>query len=139
MRFIYITLIYWGTVFPLCAQIADKAADIVPDKPYENIYVKSLQSDSLQSVFVIWVKKEVPAHVHKAHTETIVVLAGKAMMSINDSVIHIQKGTILTIPSGTVHSVVKVNSRKPLKVLSIQSPFFDGKDRFFIEKEQKKG
>jgi hypothetical protein len=31
-----------------------------------------------------------------------------------------------------------VLSRKPLKVLSIQSPYFDGKDRIFILESQTK-
>jgi mannose-6-phosphate isomerase-like protein (cupin superfamily) len=133
MRYVIFTFLFLGLLTPLVAQVADNTAVLAPDKSFENILVKPLQADSLQSVFVIWVKKEVPAHVHKEHTETIVVLEGKALMTLNDSLIHIKKGMVLTIPTGTVHSVISVKSRKPLKVLSIQSPFFDGKDRFFVE------
>ncbi len=108
--------------------------DYEPDGDFENIWVKKIAEDEYQSVFVIWVKENVKMHFHKEHTENIVVLSGKAEMSIGDKQVIIKKGDHLNIPKGTHHAVTKVYG-KTLKVLSIQSPLFDGKDRVFVEEE----
>lgn len=42
------------------------------------------------------------------------------------------KGNFFSIPEGVKHGL-KVTSRKPIKVISIQSPEFKGVDRIFIE------
>ncbi len=111
-------------------------AEYQPTEDFENIHVRKINEDSLQSTFIIWVKKEVAPHFHEFHTENIVVLEGKATMQINDSVFAIRKGDYLNIPKGTVHAVLSVESRKPLKVLSIQSPIFDGTDRILIKENR---
>lgn len=99
---------------------------------YENIYSEKISEDSLQSTFFISVKNTVPKHYHLDRSECIVVLSGKAKMTLNEREIILTKGMQVSIPKGTIHSVI-VAGRKPLKVISIQSPFFDGKDRFFPE------
>ena len=53
-------------------------------------------------------------------------------MSLGDKTIQIKPRDYLFIPKGTIHDV-NVTSKNSLKVLSIQSPFFDGKDRILIE------
>jgi quercetin dioxygenase-like cupin family protein len=93
--------------------------------------VKKIAEDSLQSSFIIWIKKDVKGHFHEEHTENIVVIEGKAEMLFDGQRIIVKKGDYLNIPRGTKHSVTKVISRKPLKVLSIQAPNFDGNDRIF--------
>ena len=55
---------------------------IAPNKTDEAISIEAISHDSLQSSFVIWIKKSVPAHYHKDHTETIYVLGGKGIMKI---------------------------------------------------------
>lgn len=102
-------------------------------KNFDNVHVQSLAHDSLQSVFVIWVKKEVKGHFHAAHTECIVVLEGRAVMWLNDEHITIKRGDVIHVPSGTKHAVLEVKGNKTLKVISIQAPYFDGKDRIFIQ------
>jgi mannose-6-phosphate isomerase-like protein (cupin superfamily) len=104
-----------------------------PPADYENVYSQKMASDSLQSTFIIWIKKDVKGHFHQLHTENIIVLEGKAEMLFNGKSIIVKKGDYLNIPFGTTHSVTRVLSRKPLKVISIQSPNFDGTDRVFIE------
>ena len=42
------------------------------------------------------------------------------------------KGDFVFIPKNTPHSV-NVISKVPLKVISVQAPFFDGKDRVLLE------
>ena len=98
----------------------------------DNIYNRPLFTDSLASSFVIVIKKEVKAHKHLNHTEHVVVLAGTGQMKLGDKQFEIKKGDVLLIPKNTVHSV-KTTSKDPLKVLSLHAPYFDGKDRIFID------
>ena len=99
---------------------------------FENIYSEKIAEDSLQSTFFIAIKKQVLHHYHKEHSECIVVLSGKGEMALGKQKIKLRAGIQVSIPINTVHSVV-VTSKKPLKVISIQSPMFDGKDRFYVE------
>ncbi|MBK6834434.1 MAG: cupin domain-containing protein [Bacteroidetes bacterium] len=100
---------------------------------YENIYSRALYTDTNNvSSFVIFIKKEVKAHKHLAHAEHVIVLEGKAEMTLNDKTFPIKKGDVIFIPKDSFHSV-KTTSKIPLKVLSIQAPYFDGKDRVFKE------
>ncbi len=98
----------------------------------DNLYNKALFTDSLASSFCIIIKKEVRAHKHLNHTEHVFVLEGKALMKIADRTVEIKKGDMIFIPKNTVHSVTTI-SKEPLKVLSWQAPFFDGKDRYFVD------
>lgn len=112
----------------LLAQNTKEIRKIKPDKAYDNILVQSLTGDSLTSSFIIWVKDTVAAHKHAYHSEHIYVLEGKAKMYLNDNMKKIRKGDVIFVPKNNWHAV-KVTSSKALKVLSIQSPYFDGKDR----------
>lgn len=108
---------------------------IEPAEEYDNIHVQKIAEDSLQTSYVIWIKKAVKLHYHAAHTENLVVIEGKADMTLGDSTFTIKKGDYINVPMGTHHSVTKVYGKKPLKVLSIQSPKFDG-DRIFVTEEK---
>jgi len=96
-------------------------------------FVKSLYSDSLSSSFVIVIPKEVKLHYHANHTEQVVVVSGEANMMLGDQKMHIKQGDVVFIPKGTPHSV-EVISSVPLKVISIQAPYFDGSDRILLTK-----
>ena len=116
----------------LKAQTHFNLKDIKPDTTFDNIHVQKLSSDSLQSTFIIWVKKNVKNHYHAFHSENIYIIEGKAEMTLGDKKIKIKAGDYLNFPKGVKHSVIKVTSRKPLKVISVQSPQFIGKDRVFV-------
>ena len=103
---------------------------IKPIETFENIYNRQLYSDSLSSSFLIFVKTEVKEHKHANHSENVVVIDGEATMKIDGKSFKIKKGDMINIPKNSWH-YVKVTSKTPLKVLSIQSPNFDGKDRIF--------
>lgn len=107
--------------------------NLQPDSTtFGNIYVKLIYDSDDASAFVIWVKKEVSNHRHDAHTEVVFVLEGKGKMQLNGKISRIKKGDIIVIPQGSPHSVV-TTSKKPLKVISVQSPNFDGSDRIWIK------
>jgi mannose-6-phosphate isomerase-like protein (cupin superfamily) len=94
-------------------------------------YIKPLYSDSNSSSFVIIIPKEVKKHLHQFHSEQVYVISGEADMLLGDKTIHIKAGDIIYIPKNTPHAVT-VTSKEPLKILSVQAPYFDGKDRVMI-------
>ncbi len=110
----------------------DSLSKIGDDTTFENIYVKKIADDSLSTSSVIVIKKEVKLHYHANHTENIIIISGEADMVINNLLVSVRKGDMINIPANSLHSV-KVTSAKPLKVISIQSPHFDGKDRIYME------
>lgn len=118
------------------AQLHKPLDDFEPTEEYENIHVLKIAEDHYQSTYIIWVKDNVPEHYHADHTENIIVLQGKAKMTIEGEEKIVKKGDFINIPEGTKHSVVEVTSHKPLKVLSTQSPIFEGKDRIFTKKKE---
>ncbi|MBK6342509.1 MAG: cupin domain-containing protein [Flavobacteriales bacterium] len=95
--------------------------------------VAPLHSDSLSSSFLICVPREVRPHYHDWHTEHVVVIEGEGEMLLGDSVFVIRSGDAIAIPKGTVHAVTTLSER-PLRVVSIQSPRFDGADRVPVER-----
>ena len=101
---------------------------IKPPMVYDNIYNRPLFSDSLMSSFVIFIKKEVKSHKHFSHSEHVYILEGEAEMYVGEKKTKIKKGDIVFVPKNTFHSL-RVTSLSPLKVISLQAPFFDGKDR----------
>lgn len=101
---------------------------------YENIYLRKLYSDSLVSSFVIFIKKEVKAHKHVTHSEHVYILDGEGEMMVGDKTMKVKKGDMIFIPKGTVH-FLKVTSATPMKVISVQAPMFDGKDRVIVEQK----
>jgi len=113
------------------AQTTPELRGHVPPNPYENVYVEQLADDTNQTAFMIWIKKSVPLHLHEWHTENVYILEGKGEMTLDDEKLVIKKGDYFNIPAGTPHAL-KVLSSTPVKVLSIQSPHFDGSDRVLI-------
>ena len=98
-----------------------------------NIHVHRLSSDKHSSDFVVFVKEQVPLHKHLKHTETVFVLEGEGLFTLGDKEIKIGPGHYVKIPEGTPHAV-KVTSKTPMKVLSVQAPEFFGKDRVPVER-----
>ena len=113
------------------AQIDPNLKNHKPPADHDNIHVEKIEGDSNQTAFIIWVKNEVALHKHEWHTENIYILDGKGEFTLNDEKFIVQKGDYFNIPEGTPHAL-KVLSSAPVKVLSIQSPFFDGSDRILI-------
>lgn len=97
------------------------------------VQVTPLFSDSLSSSFHICIPQEVKPHLHRFHTEHVLVLEGEGNMLLGDSAFRISSGSVVIIPFGTLHAV-RTTSTTPLRVLSVQAPFFDGSDRVLIER-----
>jgi len=106
--------------------------DTITSKSEEQLIVKKIAGDSLTTSFLIVIKQGVKKHFHKEHSESIYVLEGEGKMLLGEKTIQIKTGNYIFIPKNTPHKV-EVTSKEPLKVLSIQAPFFDGKDRIILE------
>lgn len=93
--------------------------------------VRTLYTDSLCSSFLICIPHHVAAHYHRHHTEHVFVLDGTGEMLLGDSLFRISPGQSVVVPKGTTHAV-RTTSPSPLRVISVQSPQFDGSDRIPI-------
>ena len=123
---------FCGSFGVLLAQDIRPLKGLTAEEDYENVSVLPVYTDKDVSTNVIFIKKGVKLHFHAEHTEQVLVLAGKADMTLGGENMPIKKGDFIIIPKGVQHSV-RVKGRKPLKVLSVQAPEFKGKDRIFIE------
>lgn len=119
----------------LCSNVHGQKVDVKKLTPspenYDNIHIQKIAEDTFQSSYVIWIKEQVNPHYHDHHSENIHVLDGRAIMRLDSSNFTIQKGDVIFIPQKSIHAV-KTLSKKPLKVISIQTPLFDG-DRVWVE------
>jgi mannose-6-phosphate isomerase-like protein (cupin superfamily) len=99
---------------------------------YNDVYVQKVYTSKNQTSFVIWIKTKVKKHKHLNHTELIHVLDGVGNMTMGKEIFIIKKGDFIVVPENTEHGVI-VTSSQPLKVVSIQTPEFDGTDRIWVE------
>ena len=100
------------------------------DIEFENISVKQLSTHKEATTFAIWIKRKVKLHKHVYHTENVIIEEGEGEFQLGDSIYKVKKGDVIVIPQDTWHGVI-VNSKETMKVISIQSPQFLGKDRIF--------
>jgi len=129
------------TMFPLLAsedtsqlsqQLIYPIGSFQATEQYDNIHVVPLNSNKDASDYVIFIKEKVKAHYHAEHTELVYILEGTATMWLGDEVKKVTTGDYIRIPPMVIHSV-EVTSEMPLKVLSIQTPEFKGKDRHLVD------
>lgn len=114
------------------AQKVSPSEMFLPDSS-KPVIVKSIFTDSVScSSFAIEIKKEIKLHRHAMHSEQVYIVSGKALMFLADKEFVVSPGDLIFIPVGTPHKV-KVIGETPLKVISFQSPYFDGKDRIMME------
>ena len=106
----------------------DKIEPINED--YDNISITKLSTNSDATTFAIWIKKKVKIHKHINHTEHVYIKQGKGKFQLADSLYNVKTGDLIIVPKNTWHGVI-VESRNPMKVISIQSPEFFGKDRVY--------
>ena len=132
MKQLKLILFFISLSYGLFAQSFQSADTVKAPATYENIYARPLYSDSLASSFVIFIKKEVKKHKHISHSEHVYVLEGEGEMLLGEKIIKVKKGDVVFIPKNTVHSF-KTTSAVPAKIISVQAPYFDGKDRVMVE------
>lgn len=119
----------------LCSMAEAQPVSIPNQEPppeFNNIYSRKLEGDSLSTSFLIWIKQEVKPHFHAFHSETLYILEGKGIFTLDGHPFEVVPGDFLFIPAKKIHSLT-VRSVKPMKVLSVQAPEFDGSDRILVK------
>ena len=84
------------------------------------------------SAALIQTRRAIPPHYHARHDEIVFVWEGQGKMRLGDEEILVEKGSLIFVPEGTVHSFLPVDEAGAA-VVSVFSPPFDGKDRVFID------
>ena len=120
------------SVINLNAQSIHIPSGIKPSGDFGNIWSQELYSDTLVTSQIIWVRKTVELHKHEHHSEHVYVISGSGEMTLGGEHVSIVEGDFIIIPKNTQHSV-EVSSAEPLKIISVMSPKFTGKDRVNIE------
>lgn len=132
------TAVLFHLVLVLSATSAQRIIDptaIACAESGTGVHITPLYSDSTASSFLICIDAEVKAHVHRVHTEHVFVIDGEATMRLGEEERTVKAGDTIIIPAGTVHSA-RVTSSDPLRVISVQSPHFDGSDRVMVPEQR---
>ncbi|WP_372770761.1 cupin domain-containing protein [Pseudoalteromonas sp.] len=126
------------TLLLLSAAISSAPINIeqmVVPSDLENIKVVQLASNQDASQFLIFIKKSVPLHLHKEHSEMVYIVDGEGEMQLGEKSFTIKKGDFVKIDENTPHGVT-VTSQQPLKVLSTQTPEYFGKDKHLVSEHE---
>lgn len=126
------------TLLLLSAAISSAPINIeqmVAPSDLENVKVVQLASNQDASQFLIFIKKSVPLHLHKEHSEMVYIVDGEGKMQLGDKSFTIKKGDFVKIDENTPHGVT-VTSQQPLKVLSTQTPEYFGKDKHLVSEHE---
>ncbi len=118
---------------PAVAQRIASADDLACPEGTGPVRSTTLHSDSACTSFLLCIDQGVRPHLHRTHTEHVFVIDGTAEMTLGDSTRIVSAGDVVLIPPGTPHSV-NVTSDVPLRVISVQAPYFDGTDRVWLDK-----
>ena len=128
-----LTFVFLLSTLFATAQNVQNLPALKQKQPYDNVTSQVMKSDSDFTSTVIWIKKEVKAHYHASHYEQVYVIEGTGQMLVGNDRFDVGPGDLIQIPIGAIHAL-RVTSKLPMKVLSIQTPEFDGSDRVMVEK-----
>ena len=82
------------------------------------------------SIHRVEVARAVRPHRHERHEETVVMLAGQGVFTLDGEEHRIGPGAVMHIPRGAVHAY-RHEGEGTTQVVSIFTPAFDGEDRVF--------
>tara|TARA_B100002003_G_C13984619_1_gene476031 strand:- start:109 stop:456 length:348 start_codon:yes stop_codon:yes gene_type:complete len=97
-----------------------------PHPKFPNILTKSLETrESNQYASITLVKVDIegliPTHVHAVEAETVWVISGRSMITVDEQEHIIKSGAGITIPSGIPHSLTNIGD-KSIELLAIHMP-----------------
>ena len=132
MKIIITLFIHFTCLYCHCQGSIVPFNQMKPAKDFDNIVVQKIATNKNSTTFAIWIKQSVRLHKHINHVENVYISEGHGEFQLGDSIYNVKNGDLIVIPKDTWHGV-KVNSNNPMKVISVQSPEFFGKDRVFKE------
>ncbi len=99
----------------------------------DNVYgTVRLAYDEQAASFLLSIPTETKMHYHKDHSEQIMLIEGQGMVLLGYKTIKLKRNELIFITKGTPHKIINSGKGK-LKVLSIQAPFYQGKDKIILE------
>lgn len=133
-----VSLVFTGLAVQLAPGGSERAAkavfhetgSLVPEEG-ETAAARIVGATEGASVHHLVIEEGVKPHYHRAHDETVIVLAGEGRVSIGEVERSVRPGLVLVIPRGAVHSLEVTGD--PVEAVSVFSPPFDGKDRIFVD------
>jgi|GEM_PF-3487937 len=99
----------------------------------DNVYgTVRIAYDEQAASFLLSIPTETKMHYHNDHSEQILLIEGQGMVLMGYKTITLKKNELIFITKGTPHKIIN-NGKGKLKVLSIQAPFYDGRDKIILE------
>ena len=125
-------------VFSSNVQNIEEIASKNPLGENEDVKITDVGENKNSSMHLIQVREngEFHPHYHKRHDEVIYVKKGSGIATLDGTRYLVNSGSILQIPSKTVHKFVNTGG-EPFIAVSIFSPPFDGRDEKSIKERRK--
>ncbi len=124
-------------VFSFTVQNVEEIAAKNPLNEGEETKVTDVGENKNSSMHLVQVCEngELHPHYHKRHDEVIYVKKGSGIATLDGTRYMIKPGSILQIPSKTVHKFLNTGD-EPFIAISIFSPPFDGRDEKTIRRKK---
>lgn len=125
-------------VFSSNVQNIEEVANKNPLGENEDIKITDVGENKNSSMHLVQIREngELHPHYHKRHDEVIYVKKGSGIATLDGTRYLIKSGSILQIPSKTVHKFLNTGG-EPFMAVSIFSPPFDGRDEKTIKEKKK--
>ena len=124
--------------FSSTVQNIEEVANKNPLGDNEDVKITDVGENKNSSMHLVQVREnsELHLHYHKRHDEVIYVKKGSGIATLDGTRYMIKPGSILQIPSKTVHNFLNTGGERFVAV-SIFSPPFDGRDEKMIKEKRK--
>ena len=125
-------------VFSSNVQNIEEVANKNPLGDNEDVKITNVGENKNSSMHLVQIREngELHPHYHKRHDEVIYVKKGSGIATLDGTRYLIKSGSILQIPSKTVHKFLNTGG-EPFMAVSIFSPPFDGRDEKTIKQKKK--
>ncbi|MEZ5065066.1 MAG: cupin domain-containing protein [bacterium] len=130
-----------AAVVLVAVRFAPHKPEVSPPTFYETVGALDHRTEALVSEVVarhesasvhhLRTTADVPAHFHRIHDETVVILSGHGRIRLDQEWRELRPGLVVAVPRGTVHEVEVLDGA--IEAISVFSPPFDGVDRIFLD------
>jgi len=103
-----------------------------PIRPEEDVKITDLTETKTYSTHVMQCNADIKPQFHKKHDLVLYVVKGEGIVILADTRYRVGPGAAITIPRGTVYSLIKVGT-DPFVAYATFSPPFDGYDRTYVK------
>jgi quercetin dioxygenase-like cupin family protein len=97
----------------------------------ESAFTREIGRSRDASVHHLVATGNVPGHYHRFHDETVVILRGEGLLTLDAETREVRPGTVLLLPRGSAHRFAVTGA--PMEAVSVFSPPLDDADRHFPE------